>query len=232
MMRRPTIRPTPRARLIVLIAVLGSAVADWAELTPARAVVVGQPRGDLSLLVPGEHNRLNATMAIATAEAAGVAPDRTAEALEDFAGLPHRLQLVADHNDVRFFNDSKSTTPASALLAIHSFEPGRVRLIAGGYDKQADLTGFARQAAERCAAIYTLGQTGDAIADAAETVADHCAVHRCGELEPAVRGAIEHARPGDVVLLSPACASWDQFDSFEQRGRRFAEHVLHYATPD
>lgn len=208
--------------------VLGADVADWASCTPAKATVVKDPL-DAQLLTPGEHNRLNAAMALAAARCAGVPPLESIRALEQFPGLPHRLQFLCEHNGVMFYNDSKSTTPASAALAIDAFKPGTLHLILGGYDKKADLKELARHAAERCVAIYTIGQTGNAIAEAAgKCEGAVCAVHRCGTLEKAAEKAIAQAKAGQTVLLSPACASWDQFDHFEQRGRHFAEQVIRF----
>ena len=145
-------------------------------------------------------------------------------ALADFAGLPHRLQFVCVHENVRYFNDSKSTTPEAAQLAIISFAPATVHAIVGGYDKQADLSPLARFAAQRCRAIYTVGATGDAIADAAD--AGPAQVVRCQTVAHAVAQTACRVRPGDTVLLSPGCASWDQFAHFEQRGEMFVAAVL------
>ncbi len=181
------------------------------------------------LLVPGLHNRMNAVMACGAAKFAGVPWRESAAALADFAGLPHRLQFVCERNGVRYFNDSKSTTPEAAILAIESFPSGGVHAILGGYDKHADLTAMARTAARRCRAIYTIGTTGDAIASAAGGLASSgTEVTRCHTLDRAVQETVTRVRQGDVVLLSPGCASWDQFDNFEQRGAAFVEAVLKY----
>ncbi len=206
--------------------VLGAGVHDWRFVTPAVCVCEDEPL-DTPLAVPGEHNRLNARLAVAACDALGVPRPVAAEALRDFAGLPHRLQLVAARDGVGFCNDSKATTPAAAMLAIDSFPAGCVHAILGGADKRVDLAALAEHAARRCAGIYTLGQTGDAIADAAGHGAK---VHRCGTLECAVNTAAARARRGEVVLLSPGCASWDQFDHYEQRGERFVELVAAAAS--
>jgi UDP-N-acetylmuramoylalanine--D-glutamate ligase len=184
-------------------------------------------RPAMSLLLPGRHNAVNATLAIEACAIAGVTRDAAAAALADFPGLPHRLQFVCERNGVRYFNDSKSTTPEAAILAIESFTPGVVHAIVGGYDKHADLGAMASVAAQRCRAIYTIGATGDAIADAGE--AERSAeVVRSGTLDRAVAETLTRVREGDVVLLSPGCASWDQFENFEQRGAAFVEAVLKY----
>jgi UDP-N-acetylmuramoylalanine--D-glutamate ligase len=166
---------------------------------------------------------------VAVCGAANILPIDIASALATFPGLPHRLQLVCEHADRRFYNDSKSTTPESAILAVQAFPPQRAHIILGGYDKHADLSVMATEAARRCAAIYTIGATGPAIAQAARA-AGGCPVHECGDLEAAVKQAVGQARSGECVVLSPGCASYDQFDNFEARGRMFAEFVLRFTT--
>lgn len=191
-------------------------------------------RPALTLMLPGEHHRTNATLAIeAVTAACGTGPDpidrdQAARALADFAGLPHRMQFVCEHQGVRYFNDSKSTTPEAAILAIESFPPGIVHAILGGYDKHADLSDLVRVAATRCRALYTIGATGDALADAALDADARLSaqVVRCGTLDAAVAATVSRVREGDVVLLSPGCASWDQFTHFEARGAAFVEAVL------
>ncbi len=197
----------------------------------------------LPLKIPGQHNQLNARLAAAAVQfAIGMPEYRGCELLADFPGLPYRLQFVAERGGVRFYNDSKSTTPESARLAIDAFPEGTTHIILGGYDKGSDLTPLAEHAATRCAGIYTIGKTGDTIADAATrathgppTRPDTCGgvawpppsaeVVRCGDLDTAVQQAITRAKPGQVVLLSPACASWGQYENFEQRGDHFTRLV-------
>ena len=208
-------------------AVLGPSVSDWRFDCPAVAIIEDEPIEE-ELLIPGEHNQLNAALAATACESAGVLRADAIKALQTFPGLPHRLQLVATHNKVRFYNDSKSTTPESAMLAIDSFDPHNAHLILGGYDKKADMAVLGRYAAARCAGVYTIGHTGSAIAEAAKGEAKHCPVRSCGLLEVAVQEAIKAAKPGQAVVMSPGCASYDQFDNYEQRGRLFAEYVLRY----
>lgn len=177
---------------------------------------------DVELAIPGMHNERNARAALLAAGAAtGETPASMAGTLRDFAGLPHRLQLVHTTEDGRrCFNDSKSTTPEATRLAVEAFDDsgrGRVHLIAGGYDKGIDLSGIGALT-ERLAHLYTIGATGDRIAD---SVRDGQRVTRCGELDAAVRKAMERWNPGDILLLSPGCASWDQFPHYEARGERF-----------
>jgi len=171
-----------------------------------------------TLRLPGEHNRRNAGMALALASQAvsGV----SANALASFRGLPHRLHALGGEEAPKFFDDSKSTTPEATLRAIDSFpDPSRVHLIAGGYDKGVSLDPIARRCSE-LAGLYTIGATGPALAAAAGR---SCA--SCETLDCAVATALQRMRPGDVLLLSPGCASWDQFDDYRQRGLRFASLV-------
>ncbi|MBL9030364.1 MAG: UDP-N-acetylmuramoyl-L-alanine--D-glutamate ligase [Phycisphaerae bacterium] len=197
------------------------------------------------LLVPGAHNRLNARMAL---QAIGLALRADGDARSDadlsraasvalatFPGLPHRLQLVAEAGGVRYYNDSKCTTPEAALLALAALREAGIsgiHLIAGGYDKQSDLGDVARSAAQ-LAGLYTIGTTGPAIARAARNEVARVSgganggahVEECGTLDVAVARARARARAGEAVLLSPACASWDQFTNYEARGEAFAAMV-------
>ena len=206
------------------VAILDDTVAAWP--TAANRIVL-RAVADRALLIPGDHNQRNAALAeLACSHVVGARTDLT-RSLDDFPGLPHRLQFVADCSGVRCFNDSKSTTPQAAMLAIDCFEQDVVHVILGGYDKGADLRELAQHAASQCRAIYTIGATGSAIADAAGAQAV-----RCSTLDAAVTKAISCARPGDVLLLSPGCASWGQFDNFEQRGEAFVEALRTHLTDD
>lgn len=197
--------------------------------------------------IPGRHNALNAltaarAVAIATAESTGVSlrdsrlqtEPAFAQSAASFPGLPHRLQFVADiplagGGLARAFNDSKSTTPEATILAVKAFDDdrsigaARVHLICGGYDKKIDLAPMIPSLA-RCAGVYAIGVTGPRIAEL--TAAAGGRAHSIPTLDQAVATAREALRPGDVLLLSPACASWDQFTHFEERGDRFCALVL------
>lgn len=209
-------------------AVLGWGVADWPVGAAVERVVVGPEDGVGGCAVPGAHNAWNARLAVVAARLgagriAGAAPGigELEAAVRTFPGLPHRLRLVHESEGVRFYDDSKSTVPRASVLAVdaleHTLGPGRVHLICGGYDKKVDLSAISALG-PRVQGLYTIGTTGDAIADGA---GDRSV--RCGTLDVAVREAVARARPGDAVVLSPGCASWDQFEHFEARGRAFED---------
>jgi UDP-N-acetylmuramoylalanine--D-glutamate ligase len=173
------------------------------------------PPGDVRLR--GPHNLENAMGASAVALAAGVSPDAVALALRAFAGVPHRLEEVALKDGVLWVNDSKATNVASAARGIGSFEGG-VHAILGGSLKGGGFTGLREVVGARCSAAYLIGEAaGDLARDLDGTVP----LRRSGDLETAMRDAAVAARPGDTVLLSPACASFDQFRDYEDRGERF-----------
>ena len=165
----------------------------------------------------GPHNLENAMGASAVALAAGVAPDAVALALREFAGVPHRLEEVALTDGVLWVNDSKATNVASAARGIGSFEGG-VHAILGGSLKGGGFAGLREVVGARCSAAYLIGE---AAGDLARDLDGTAPLHRSGDLETAMRDAAAAARPGDTVLLSPACASFDQFRDYEDRGERF-----------
>jgi UDP-N-acetylmuramoylalanine--D-glutamate ligase len=146
-------------------------------------------------------------------------------AVGDFVGLPHRLELVHESNGVRYFNDSIATIPEAAVAALESFPPRTVLQIVGGYDKDLPFPGLAAALCERAKAVLCIGQTGPAIAALmADSPTQRCSapVYQCGDLPTAMAQAKRIAVPGDIVLLSPGCASYGQFQNFEQRGEMFA----------
>ncbi len=187
----------------------------------------------LHLNAPGVHNRINARTAIAAVSAAlGREGDpaltrRLAESLATFPGLPHRLCLVADRNGIRYYDDSKSTTPESTLLALDALAGERIHLIAGGYDKGSDLTPIARRSGS-LEGLYCIGATGPSLAALA---AGAEAVFNCGTLESALARVRGRASAGSVVLLSPGCASWDQYVNYEERGKRFKQLACEADSP-
>ena len=178
---------------------------------------------ELGLL--GEHNVSNAMAAATAALAMGLDRDAVREGLRTFAGVPHRLEPVAEIDGVRFINDSKATNVASTAVALRAFEGG-VHAILGGSDRGTPFTPLADSIVDSCAACYLIGATADRLAtDLAGVVEAGVPLHRCADLEDAVRTASAAASPGEVVLLSPACPSFDAFPDFEHRGDRFREIV-------
>jgi UDP-N-acetylmuramoylalanine--D-glutamate ligase len=173
----------------------------------------------------GEHNVANAMAAAAAALAMGLDLEAVQAGLRGFAGVPHRLEQVAEIGDVRFVNDSKATNVASATVGIRAFEDG-VHAILGGSEKGESYEPLLDPVRERCRAIYLTGASAERLAEAlAPAVEGGVPLYRCADLEEAVARAAAAAELGEVVLLSPACASFDAFEDFEARGDRFREIV-------
>jgi UDP-N-acetylmuramoylalanine--D-glutamate ligase len=167
----------------------------------------------------GAHNRENAAAATAAARAAGAGEEQIARGLREFRGVPHRLELVAEVGGVRYVNDSKATNVAAALRALSAYGDEPVRLILGGSRKGEDFEPLAAALGPNVGAVYVIGETADELARAIpDTI-------RAGDLGTAVERAAAAAQPGEVVLLSPACASYDQFRDFEERGEEFKRLV-------
>jgi UDP-N-acetylmuramoylalanine--D-glutamate ligase len=175
--------------------------------------------------IPGAHNRENAAAATAAARAAGVADEAIAEALRTFAGVPHRLELVRELHGVRYVNDSKATNTAAARRGLAAYDEP-LHVILGGSLKGEDFGPFARGLPANIRTIHLIGEASGELADALDSAG--WAYDRDGDLATAVDHVSSLAQDGDIVLLSPACASYDQFDNFEQRGdafRRFVERL-------
>jgi UDP-N-acetylmuramoylalanine--D-glutamate ligase len=178
---------------------------------------------ELGLL--GEHNAANAMAAAAAALSMGIDRDAVREGLRSFAGVPHRLEPVAEIDGVRFVNDSKATNVASATVGLRAFEGG-VHAILGGSEKGEPYAPLLDPVRERCVACYLTGASAGRLAQAlAPAIEAGVELHLCEDLEEAVRRAAAAATPGETVLLSPACASFDAFENFERRGERFGEIV-------
>jgi UDP-N-acetylmuramoylalanine--D-glutamate ligase len=172
----------------------------------------------------GRHNVHNTMAATAVCLSRGIDPDAVRAGLRTFAGVPHRLEEIARRGDVLYVNDSKATNVASTLVALDAFAPGVVHLILGGQAKGQDFTPLREPVERYCQAVYLIGE--DATLIASVLAGMPVPLLECGELEQALEVAVSTARPGDVILLSPACASFDQFADFEARGERFRELVL------
>ena len=174
-------------------------------------------------LIPGEHNRENAAAAAAAARAAGIEDDAIAEALRTFPGVAHRLELVGEVDGVRFVNDSKATNTAAARRGIAAYAGEPLRLILGGSLKGESFDELVALLPPTVRSIDLIGAATEELA-AALSRAGH-GFRRSGDLATAVGAAAGEAEPGDVVLLSPACASYDQFQNFEERGDAFRRLV-------
>jgi UDP-N-acetylmuramoylalanine--D-glutamate ligase len=172
--------------------------------------------------IPGAHNRANAAAATAAARVVGIDDHAIAEALASFPGVPHRLELVREREGVRWVNDSIATNTFAVRHGVEAYD-APVRLILGGRAKGEDFGAFARALPEQIAAIYLVGEAADELAAALDAAGRP--YERVGTVAGAVAAAARDARPGDVVLLSPACASYDQYESFEQRGDDFRQLV-------
>ena len=169
-------------------------------------------------LIRGAHNRENAAAATAAARAAGIGDEAIAEGLRTFPGVPHRLELVAERGGVRYVNDSKATNVAAALRALAAYSDEPVHLILGGSPKGEDFSPLAAAIGPNVRSVHLIGAEAPRLAEVIDGDRDET-------LGAAVAHAARLARPGDVVLLSPACASYDQFANFEERGETFRELV-------
>jgi UDP-N-acetylmuramoylalanine--D-glutamate ligase len=194
----------------------------WVEKGFLVSEIVGQrrvilPQQDLAL--PGDHNLENALAALAAADCLGTPAEAIAAGLREFGGLPHRTELVVLSGGVRWVDDSKGTNVDATKKSLEGFPPGTVILILGGRDKHGDFADLARAAALPVRTVLTIGEAAGTIERA---MAGAVSVENAGTMDRAVRRAAELARPGDTVLLSPACASFDQYANFEERGKHFA----------
>jgi UDP-N-acetylmuramoylalanine--D-glutamate ligase len=188
----------------------------------ARRIEFGElPLSADEIRLRGAHNLENAMGASAAAISSGVPEEAVAAALRTFRGVPHRLEEVGSVNGVLYVNDSKATNVSSAVRGIEAFDGG-VHVILGGSLKGGGFEGLREAVASRCVAAYLIGEAAERLeADLGGAVP----LHRSGDLQTAVSAATEAAEPGEVVLLSPACASFDQFRDYEERGEAFRRLV-------
>ncbi len=169
----------------------------------------------------GQHNLENVLAAATAACLVGAAPRAIAEGVRTFPGVEHRLQFVAEIGGVQFYNDSKATNVDATEKALEAF-PGNLLVILGGKDKGSDYAPLRPLLAERARRAFLIGAAADKIA---AQIGGAVPLEQCGTLDRALHAAFEAAQPGDVVLLAPACASFDQFQNYEHRGRVFADLV-------
>jgi UDP-N-acetylmuramoylalanine--D-glutamate ligase len=200
----------------------GSWVADGYVVyrsAPGAAIERVMPHAKIPL--KGEHNVENVLAAVTAARLAGVSVEAIARAVEKFQAVEHRLEFVATLHGVEYFNDSKATNVDATAKAIAAFSNG-VHLIVGGKDKGSDYTTLSQLLRERVRAIYTIGTAAEKIESQLRGVVS---IHSCETLDIAVARAAAAAHPGEVVLLAPACSSFDQFENYEHRGRVFKDLV-------
>jgi UDP-N-acetylmuramoylalanine--D-glutamate ligase len=205
-------------------------MAAWAAEAPHDNVEYfdPDPAEPFELLVPGRHNQANAQAAWTVAKKFGVGRGAAEDVLREFAGLEHRLQFVSELNGVRYYNDSKCTTPAGAVVALESFPPRSAIMLLGGSDKGVSFAELGAALAERARGVVAFGATRGAILAAVEKarIDRHLPeTTSAADLPAAVEAAEKFAHSGTVVLLCPACASYDQFVNYEQRGEAFIELV-------
>jgi UDP-N-acetylmuramoylalanine--D-glutamate ligase len=178
--------------------------------------------------LPGRANLSNMAAALAVVRYFGVTDEQVIACLPQFKALPHRLQFVAEIRGVRWYNDSKATTPDSAIVALEAFDSPII--IAGGYDKHIPFDKFGQKIAQKAKAAILIGQTAQAIAKAIQAhPQSHAQVKHAKSLAEAIELANTLAGRGDVVILSPACASYDMFENYEQRGEQFIDLVAKLA---
>jgi len=175
-----------------------------------------------SIPLKGEHNVENVLAAVCAARLAGVPPEAIRTAVEGFHAVEHRLEFVGNINGVDYYNDSKATNVDAAMKAIAAF-PSGIHLILGGKDKNSDYTLMRPLLEARVKAVYTIGAAAEKIISQVEGAAP---IVNAGTLDAAVTAAAEAAQPGEVILLAPACSSFDQFENYEHRGRVFKDLVL------
>src|SRR3984885_9045774 len=185
----------------------------------SKQVEVLLKRQEISL--PGAHNLENVLAAVTAARLEGAPTAAIAEAVRTFPGVEHRLEFVAEIGGVRYYNDSKATNVDATLKALEAF-PGRILIILGGKDKDSDYAVLQPVLRERAVLALLIGAAAEKIE---QQIAGSVAIERAGTLERAVEIASQAARRGDVVLLAPACASFDQFENYEHRGRVFRELI-------
>jgi UDP-N-acetylmuramoylalanine--D-glutamate ligase len=176
----------------------------------------------------GAHNVANVLAAVAIGGAVGLDGGAMARAVREFTPVPHRIELVGTIDGAAYYNDSIATTPERTLAGLRSFsEP--VVLLLGGREKHLPLDELASESRARCRAVVCLGEAGPMLEEALRAASGDAAVERVSTLADAVGASRAHAQPGDVVLLSPACASYDAYESFEQRGDDFRRIIGSFA---
>lgn len=221
----------PRAAGRVALNEVDPEVRTWLASVAAERRIPPRDESALPMLrVPGAHNRLNAELAVRAAIALGGAEEASLAALEEFAGLEHRMEFVGEKFGRRFYNDSKATTPQAALAALHSVG-GPVWLLLGGVDKGGRFDELLQAAAALARGVACYGEAGPALAELLGAQRSACPVGCVNTLVQAAQWCWRQSEPGDAITLSPACASFDQFRNYEHRGRAFRELVAQLKKP-
>ena len=192
-------------------------ICGWAA-RPRRLETVPQLR------LAGDHNRINAACAARVAKELGVDDETISQTLAEFTGLPHRLQLVGEVAGRRFYNDSKATTPAATIAALNTMDRS-TWLLVGGADKEIELTGLVNEVARNAKGAAVFGTVADKLDEMFRRVDPTFPCFRSETMETAFAWCWEQSQEGEAILLSPACASTDQFRDFAQRGEMFEQLV-------
>ena len=224
----------------VVLNTLDEEVASWRPLAPSCLIPLPSPPASLPngegscklppLLVPGEHNRINAACAAAAAKAAGCEDGQIRLGLQKFSGLPMRLELIAEIHGRRFYNDSTSTTPESTIAALRSFDVP-VWLMAGGADKGCDFQPMAAEIVRRARGAAFFGTVGKSLRNRVVSIDSDFPCFTGKTLDEALAWCGDRCRSGEAVVLSPGCASTDQFQNYRRRGERFSELVGRTFSP-
>jgi UDP-N-acetylmuramoylalanine--D-glutamate ligase len=212
----------PRSRRVPFSRAGGERSGTWSQNGWLHSAILGTNRAVLEqrrLALPGAHNLENALAAVAAADLLDTPGEAIERALVTFPGLPHRTQVVARHAGVQWVDDSKGTNVDATRKSLEGYPDGSVLLILGGRDKHGDFAALAPLLARVARRVLTIGEAAPAIESA---IGGEVEIERAGDMERAVARAAELARPGDTILLSPACASFDQYRNFEERGQHFA----------
>jgi UDP-N-acetylmuramoylalanine--D-glutamate ligase len=195
---------------------------SWASLVRGKVAKPWPDERLPPLNVPGAHNRANAACAAAAAEALGCSPPAIERALREFRGLPHRLEPVAELDGIKFYNDSMATTPESVVAAVDALGP-RAWFLAGGYDKGVDYSAMIARLADGACGVAFYGAVRHKLAELMTQREGRCEWVACETLCEALTWCWRRSRPGDALVLSPGCASYDQFRDYRHRAATFVE---------
>ena len=219
---------------VLILNAQDQALADWQNQAAAKVEFFSaEDKPSFELLIPGTHNQANAQAAWSAAKQVGVSFEQAQQGLAKFEGLKHRLQFVCQIAGIKFYNDSKCTTPEGAIVALDSFETGKAIILLGGYDKNVSFDKLARAVAKKAKCAIAFGQVADKLKLAIERANQELTPAEANSnsanfilvetLEQALNQAKSLAKAGDSILLSPACASYDQFTNYQQRGDIFCK---------